>query len=370
MSGKIAVCYHKTMPVVQNEVLTPILLNARNNSIPGFLYTDDMGDNISDKNPTYCELTALYTIWKNDIWVDTDYIGLFHYRRILSLNEKLNNRLPDYDLFEINELNDEYSKYGLTKQQIDQCMMSFDVLLPKLKLFPTNIYTQYAESKDHHSEHIDYALEYISQHNEDYIQSAQAILTGNEISLYNMFVMHVSLFRQYCEWLFPLLQYVESKVDTTTFNTQELRYIGFLTERLFNVFIHHQKTLKSLRIGYFPVLQSNYESTNADLQQLLKTTNEVVVFGTGVYATKMISMMSNQIICFMDNNSDLQSFADKQVYTPAEYQSRYQKSYPILICSSYDQEISQQLSSMGYEQNKDYFKLDTSYFIEQAATSL
>ena len=40
-------------------------------------------DNISDKNETYCELTAMYWAWKNikKIYPDIEYIGLNHYRR-------------------------------------------------------------------------------------------------------------------------------------------------------------------------------------------------------------------------------------------------------------------------------------------------
>ncbi|WP_322923961.1 DUF4422 domain-containing protein [Paenibacillus campi] len=370
MNGKIAVCYHKKMPVIQNEVLTPILLNAYRHPLSGFQYTDDMGEHISDKNRIYCELTALYMIWKNNIWADCDYIGLFHYRRILSLHEQLNNQLPNYDLFEINELKDDYAKYGLTKQQIDQHMNHCDVLLPKPKVFPNHVYDQYAQSKDHHSEHIDYALTYIQQYCAEYMDAARNVFYGNQVSLYNMFVMRATLFRQYCDWLFPLLQYVESKVDETLFNTQELRYIGFLTERLFNVFLAYQQQSQQLTICYFPVFQLNYEQSDIKLQQLLDTSNNVVIFGTGIYATKMMSMMKNTVICFIDNNIAIDSFAGKHVFTPAQYQEKFAHNYPILICSSYYEEIAQQLSSIGYEKNKDYFKLDTSYFIEQAAKSI
>ncbi len=42
---------------------------------------DDTGDNISVKNPNYCELTGIYWIWKNVDNDPTEIIGISHYRR-------------------------------------------------------------------------------------------------------------------------------------------------------------------------------------------------------------------------------------------------------------------------------------------------
>lgn len=59
------------------------------------------GDNIDFLNPWYCELTALYYMWKH---VDDDIVGLEHYRRYFWDNnkiiseEKILSELKDYDI--------------------------------------------------------------------------------------------------------------------------------------------------------------------------------------------------------------------------------------------------------------------------------
>ena len=67
---------HKPVDFIP-EGRTPIFVGNGDN-IRDYL-RDNTGDNISEKNPYYCELTAMYWIWKNDS--SSKYISIEHYRR-------------------------------------------------------------------------------------------------------------------------------------------------------------------------------------------------------------------------------------------------------------------------------------------------
>lgn len=61
--------YDWEIPIQAGAVLTQVRMSG---------VCDASGENISEKNQEYCELTALYWIWKNDT---SEYAGLCHYRR-------------------------------------------------------------------------------------------------------------------------------------------------------------------------------------------------------------------------------------------------------------------------------------------------
>lgn len=88
---KIIVAHHKKAPIVSNDSYLPIHVGKKLANIDLGIEGDDTGDNISIKNPIYCEMSAMYWAWKN---ITADYIGLCHYRRYfttekLPLNQKI-----------------------------------------------------------------------------------------------------------------------------------------------------------------------------------------------------------------------------------------------------------------------------------------
>ena len=103
---KILIAAHKEWKVPEiSEFYLPILVGAKGkNDIEGFI-RDDEKVNISDKNPYYCELTGLFWAWKN---LDSDYMGLSHYRRYFTCK----NHLPKNE--------EDRLKCVLTKEEVEE----------------------------------------------------------------------------------------------------------------------------------------------------------------------------------------------------------------------------------------------------------
>ena len=96
MSIKIIVAAHKKYWMPTDPVYLPVHVGAEGKDSIGYT-PDNTGENISAKNPYFCELTGLYWAWKN---LDADFIGLVHYRRYFTCKEvrnidaKKNKSLP------------------------------------------------------------------------------------------------------------------------------------------------------------------------------------------------------------------------------------------------------------------------------------
>ena len=74
---QILVTTHKKYEMPKESYYLPIHVGRDGKESIGYI-GDNTGDNISLKNPYYCELTGVYWAWKN---LEADYVGLVHYRR-------------------------------------------------------------------------------------------------------------------------------------------------------------------------------------------------------------------------------------------------------------------------------------------------
>ena len=242
---KILVCCHKDDLKLSSDVFFPIHVGKAISKIDLGIQGDHTGDNISDKNASYCELTGLYWAWKNMKGVD--YIGLCHYRRYFDFNGYGTKGFPTIPLetshFEKVDLN-------LNSSIIDYLEKDY-VITAKETSLTMPLYYSYCGF--HNYQELRYALDYLISKDSDKYSKVikEHIVQGNLIKYYNMFVMSWTQFDRYCNWLFPILSYMEGKIDISNYDLYHKRAFGFIGEYLFNVYLWAEK----LKVKQVPILK-------------------------------------------------------------------------------------------------------------------
>lgn len=222
MDIKILVAAHKPYWMPDDDVYLPIQVGAAGKGSLGWR-RDDEGDNISEKNPNYCELTALYWAWKN---LNADYIGLCHYRRYFAFHTLLARMKK--------------KKHRILKRKNYETVLNhYDIIVPKTKSFgKLCVWEQYANC--HHINDLEQVKEILFGLYPEYRYAFSTVMKRHSLHCYNMFVMRKDLFQRYCQWLFSILFELEKEIDISKYDTYQARVYGFLSERLFNVWIEHQ----------------------------------------------------------------------------------------------------------------------------------
>ena len=210
----VLIACHKKYPIPNEEGYLPIEVGAElhDSVIPGCI-KDNTGDNISNKNKEYCELTALYWAWKN---LNSEAIGLVHYRRYFESVM--------------------FSRKVVSIDHIRRRLSIAPVVLPQRRhyLIETN-YSQYIHA--HHQEDLMITREVISDIYPEYLDVYDGEMLKRSGHRFNMFIMTKELFDSYCQWLFDILFEVEKRLDISTYDSYNSRVFGFIAERLIDVWI-------------------------------------------------------------------------------------------------------------------------------------
>lgn len=237
--------FYKDQPLMNSHDIpnwiTPVQAGAVlcNKRVAMFLDSD--GENISQKNGNYSELTVLYWMWKNRLTKDSsangnfdmsggwgkpldssraEYYGLSHYRRILDLSEDDILRLEDNGV---------------------------DVVLPYPMPYEPDI-------GEHHKRYLAESdwqalLVALKELQPEYANAFPVILRQQYLYNYDIILARKEVLVNYCNWLFPILERVEQLSEPKGWERKD-RYVGYLGETLETLyFMYNQNRMEIVHTG-------------------------------------------------------------------------------------------------------------------------
>jgi hypothetical protein len=228
--------------VPKDDIYLPIHCGAALSSENLDMQRDDDGDNISVKNPSFCELTGLYWAWKN--LKDVDYIGLCHYRRYFKLDRKQNNVIESSN------------KYNNNINHIQSILKQYDIILPQKYHNNKSVYEIFSRFVTEYQLQI-FIRVFLKKYPE-YKKTLTRYLIGNKSVHCNMFISNKDVFNLYCDFLFPILNDVSSKFKTFPYSFYN-RSTAILAELILPIYcIHNKMKIKYMPIYYTEKVNNNY----------------------------------------------------------------------------------------------------------------
>ena len=261
---KILISYKNLHKIVKSDILQPIQTGrAISNEIFTEMLGDDTGDNISNKNNEYAELTAQYWAWKNfDKLGCPEYIGFMHYRRHFIFNETYKQKKEDkclkygYSAYAFDKINAAYcDEIGLNDFNIENTVHKYDLIFVQKS---NSHYLGCKNGKDDFLKHTfgssekydDLCMKIVVELFPDYKSAVDKLNKGPYRHFYNMFIMKKDLFFRYNQFLFTVLEKFEKSINTTYYSQTAKRVCGYMGEFLLTLFAFKLEEEKKLKIGY------------------------------------------------------------------------------------------------------------------------
>lgn len=230
MNAAIYTAYHKFSAVIKSPSIRPIHVGQAKAAKPLVgMIGDNTGDNISLLNTKYSELTGLYWAWKNDR--DSSHIGLMHYRRFLDFGG--HHATDDAQAFP-GELR--LADYAAKTETWLAANPDVALVVSKPHLMGVTVRENY--DTRHMAKDMAEAERIIRADHPAYVPHFEAVMQQKGVRLGNMFLARRDIFDDYCAFLFDVLQKLDAApVNRTHYSAYQARFLGFVSERLFTVFV-------------------------------------------------------------------------------------------------------------------------------------
>lgn len=256
---KILVCCHKPDKFKQDDVYFPIQVGKAISKYDLKIQGDDTGDNISNENQNFCELTGLYWAWKN--MKPVDYIGLCHYRRYFNFHGK-ETPFSGYTICPSRD----FDKLDLSIPDMDSVFNRHDIVLSKPEYYPYSLGIDYARA--HVSDDLRTLFKIVNNISPEYNDAMNAVFNNsNKLPHYNMMIMRWNDFTDYCQWLFAVLFEARKRINIENYNSFQARIWGYMSERLLPVYVYH----KNMRPKYYPIYWINDQQELSTLPRRIET---------------------------------------------------------------------------------------------------
>lgn len=216
MNIKIFVMTHKVFESPKDSMYVPLQVG---HALKGtldetYLRDDDGEDTISELNPYFSELTGMYWIWKQCL--DTDYVGVCHYRRFPVMREGTRERL-------------------MTEKDCERILREYDLITTEKLTLHSNYYDGFAV--DHNLYDLQVTEQVVLEKYPEYYDCFERLVHSDQVYFGNICVMPKNLYNKYCGWLFDILFEVRRRIDVTGYDGYRKRVFGFLSEFLQMVWI-------------------------------------------------------------------------------------------------------------------------------------
>jgi hypothetical protein len=244
--------YHKPFPFPNNPVVKPVHAGKSLSALDLNIEGDNIGENISNLNPYFSELTVVYYIWKNYSKLQMPYWGLCHYRRYFTLHLSW---LKFKSIYHLTSPENAFNKIFTPTllQTIQSELEKGKVILSKpyvfIKLKKWSVKKQFI--KDHGAASWICMEKVVEELYPGYVNSMNSVANGLTCSWYNMLIADWSFWDRYLTWLFDILFEVKKNLDKSD-DKSDLRIYGNLSERLLNIYIHYWQR-KGQQVFHLPV---------------------------------------------------------------------------------------------------------------------